>query len=71
MLADRLTPREFSELTDVDYELSQLLYVAYAAEDEAYGQIVGDISDYGPRRGGGACGCENDFRHGAGGRRRT
>ena len=46
MLADRLTPREFSELTDVDYELSRLLYVAYAAEDEAYGQIVGDISDY-------------------------
>ena len=46
MLADQLTPRQFSELTDVDYELSRLLYTAYAAEHEAYGQIVGDISDY-------------------------
>ena len=45
-LADQLTPRQFSELTDVDYELSRLLYTAYAAEHEAYGQIVGDVSDY-------------------------
>ena len=31
MLADQLTPRQFAELTDLDYEVAQLLYAAYAA----------------------------------------
>lgn len=46
MLADELTPRQFSELTDMDYELAQLLYTAYATDKEDYGKIVGGISAY-------------------------
>ena len=46
MLADELGPRQFSELTDIDYELAKLLYTAYAADQEDYGRIVGDISNY-------------------------
>ena len=30
MLTDSLTPRQFSELVDLDFELAQLLYSAYA-----------------------------------------
>ena len=32
-LTDALTPRQFSEMTDLDYELVCLLYTAYAAEE--------------------------------------
>ena len=46
MLTDRLTPRQFSELMDMDYELAQLLYTAYAADQEDYGKIVGGISSF-------------------------
>ena len=46
MLADKLNPREFSELTDLDYETAQMLYAAYAANDEDYGKLVGNISTY-------------------------
>ena len=45
-IGDRLTPREFSELTDMDIEIVQLLYSAYAAEEESYGRIVGGIDTY-------------------------
>ena len=46
MLADKLSPRQFAELTDLDYELAQLLYTAYATEHEEYGKIVGGISTF-------------------------
>lgn len=46
MLTDRLSPREFSELVDLDYEMAELLYTAYAVEEEDYGKIVGGISNY-------------------------
>lgn len=46
-LADRLAPRQFSELTDVDIELVRLLYSAYAVEKENVGKIIGGIDDYG------------------------
>lgn len=46
MLTDKLTPRQFSELIDMDYELAELLYTAYAANQENYGKIVGGISSY-------------------------
>ena len=46
MLTDRLTPRQFSELTDLDYEVAELLYAAYAINDENYGKIVGGLSNY-------------------------
>lgn len=45
-LTDKLTPRQFSELADLDYEAAELLYAAYAAEDEDYGKIVGGLSAY-------------------------
>ena len=32
MLTDALMPRQFSELTDLDYEVAELLYAAYAAD---------------------------------------
>lgn len=47
MLTDKLTPRQFSELIDMDYELAELVYTAYAADKEDYGKIVGGISSYG------------------------
>ena len=45
-LTDRLTPRQFAELADIDYELSRLVYTAYAAEDSDYGRVIGGISSY-------------------------
>lgn len=45
-LADKLTPRQFSELVDIDYELAGVLYTAYAAKNEDYGSIITDISSY-------------------------
>ncbi|MGM9615091.1 MAG: RND family transporter [Oscillospiraceae bacterium] len=46
MLADRLTPRQFAELTELDYEAAQMVYAAYAAKNKDYGQIVGSLSAY-------------------------
>ena len=46
MLADKLTPRQFAELADLDYELAEAVYAAYAAEQEEYGQIIGGLSTY-------------------------
>ncbi|HIR57430.1 MAG TPA: MMPL family transporter [Candidatus Gallacutalibacter pullicola] len=46
MLTDALTPRQFSEMTDLDYSLVSLLYGAYAAEGEEYGRIVGGLDSY-------------------------
>ncbi len=46
-LTDRLTPRQFAELADVDYEAAQLVYSAYATEHEEYGKLVGGVSNYG------------------------
>lgn len=46
MLTDSLTPREFSELIDLDYEVAQLLYSAYAINEENYGEIINSSSNY-------------------------
>lgn len=46
MLTDKLTARQFSELMEVDYELAQLLYTAYAVNDENYAKLVNGISTY-------------------------
>ncbi len=45
-IGDELSPREFSELTDMDIEIVRLLYSAYAANSENYGRIVGGIDNY-------------------------
>ena len=46
MLADRLTPRQFAELAGLDYEIAQMVYAAYGAKNEEYGEIVSNISTY-------------------------
>ena len=38
-LTDSLNPRELSELVGMDYEVAQLLYSAYAIENDQYGRI--------------------------------
>ena len=46
MLADKLMPRQFSELADLDYEMAQVLYAAYATEQGDYGKLMENISSY-------------------------
>ncbi len=46
MLSDSLNPREFAELANLDYEMAQLVYAAYAAEQEDYGKLLSSISTY-------------------------
>ena len=46
MLTDALSAREFSELFNVDYEVSELLYMAYAIGDENYAKIINGFSGY-------------------------
>ena len=46
-LTDKLTPRQFSELLNLDYEVSELVYAAYAVNDEDYAKAVNGLSTYG------------------------
>ena len=46
MLTDALTPRQFSELADMDYEVASLLYSAYAVNDSQYGEFVNGLNNY-------------------------
>lgn len=45
-LTDALTPRQLSELAGLDYEVAQLLYSAYAAEQNQFGSIISGIEEY-------------------------
>ncbi len=45
-LTDPLTPRQFAEMTDMDYEVIALLYTAYATREEDYGRVVSGIDSY-------------------------
>ena len=45
-LADALTPRELSELIGLDYEFVQLLYSAYAAGQNEFGEILSGVEEY-------------------------
>ena len=47
VLTDRLTPRQFAEMTDLDIEVTRLLYSAYAVDQENYGQVVSGLDSYG------------------------
>jgi len=47
MLTDKLTPGEFSELTDLDYEVAKVLYGAYVLNDKNYGKLVSGLDSYG------------------------
>ena len=46
MLADKLTPRQFSELIGIDYEVAELIYAAYAINDEDYAKVVNGLESY-------------------------
>lgn len=45
-LTDKLTPRRFAELTDLDIEVARIVYAAYAADGGDYGKIVGGLDTY-------------------------
>ena len=45
-LTDALTPRQLSELLDMDYEVIQVLYAAYASEQSQYGEILNGLDEY-------------------------
>lgn len=46
MLTDKLTARQFSELLELDYEVAELLYTAYAVNDENYAKLISGVSTY-------------------------
>ena len=46
MLTDALTPRQFSELAGLDYEVAKLLYTAYATAQSQYGEILNGVGNY-------------------------
>ena len=46
MLTDKLTARDFSELLELDYEVAEVLYMAYAVNDENYAKIINGLSTY-------------------------
>ena len=45
-LTDALNPRQLSELIGLDNEVVQLLYTAYALEENQYGKILSGIDEY-------------------------
>ena len=45
-LTDSLNPRQLSELMGLDYEVVQVLYAAYATDQNQYGQILSGLSEY-------------------------
>ena len=45
-LTEALNPRELSELLGLDYEIVQMLYTAYAGENNQYGAILSGLEEY-------------------------
>ncbi|MBQ7614918.1 MAG: MMPL family transporter [Butyrivibrio sp.] len=45
-LTEKLSPRQFSELLDIDYEIAELVYAAYAVNDEDYAKAVNGLVNY-------------------------
>ena len=45
-LTDPLSPRQFSELIDIDFEIAELIYAAYAVNDEDYAKAVNGLTSY-------------------------
>ncbi len=46
MLTRQLSPREFAELIDLDIEVVDLLYSAYAVDDSNYGALLNGVNEY-------------------------
>lgn len=47
VLTDKITPRQFSELMDIDIETAKLLYSLYAADNEDYSKLITNLNDFG------------------------
>ena len=45
-LTSAVTPRQFAELTEQDYEVALALYASFAANRDDYGQIMTNIDNY-------------------------
>lgn len=45
-LTTPVTPRQFAEIADVDYEIARLIFTGYAMDREDYGQIVTSLDRY-------------------------
>ena len=45
-LTSELTPRQFAELADLDFEVAKVLYTGYAMEISDYGQVVTNLDNY-------------------------
>lgn len=45
-LTGKIAPREFAEMADLDLEVVQFLYMAYAYNEGEYGPVVTGIDDY-------------------------
>ncbi|RKM57549.1 RND transporter [Butyrivibrio sp. CB08] len=45
-LTEKLTPRQFSELLNIDYEIAEVVYAAYAVNDEDYAKAVNGLGNY-------------------------
>ena len=46
VLTSELNPRQFAEMTDLDFEVAQALYASYAVKQDQYGQIVTNLENY-------------------------
>ncbi len=46
ILVDKLNPREFSEVADVDLDLVRMLYQFYAIENKQYSAFMKNLDDY-------------------------
>ena len=46
LITDELTPRQFAEMTDMDYEVARVLYTGYAMQSDDYGQAATNIDNY-------------------------
>ena len=46
-LTEKMTPRELSEMIDMDVEIVQFLYTAYAYSQDEYGPMLMGIDEYG------------------------
>ncbi|ETP73639.1 putative RND superfamily exporter [Lachnospiraceae bacterium JC7] len=46
MVSQPLTPRQFSEMADLDYDVAAMVYSMYASDKDEYGHIIGGIDKY-------------------------
>ncbi len=45
-LTQAVTPRQFSEIADIDYEVAEVLFSGYAMQEGEYGQIATNLGNY-------------------------